>query len=212
MTQPKKSVPKKAIPAIAIGKVVVASKPPEIVSKEPVPETKPSRVQKAKSTPKTTVDVIKPIQAVPTPVELPPPSIEPIRKQVSLQEFNAMTMTAQNELWSALQKQAPEWGFVPCLEKGQLKGREVVRLKDAQADGTAGKGFREQLWCPYCGTWRVFRNHYGYDCCIACSISTNDFYTRCDNHLWGGTDSKNKKTVQAMSRKRQKEDEEGEDE
>lgn len=48
------------------------------------------------------------------------------------------------------------------------------------------KPVRSQLWCPYCGTHRIYRKHPVYDTpsCIICGISTDDFHVKGTNGLW----------------------------
>jgi hypothetical protein len=51
---------------------------------------------------------------------------------------------------------------------------------------------RGKLWCPYCGDWRKFGQskktpHLEYLRCEKCNISTEDFYVKKFNNLWGDT-------------------------
>lgn len=42
------------------------------------------------------------------------------------------------------------------------------------------------IWCPYCGEWRMYKtNHLGLKACPECTISTNDFWVKTANKLWG---------------------------
>ena len=47
------------------------------------------------------------------------------------------------------------------------------------------KPVRSKLWCPYCGTHRMYKKHPVYDtlCCTICGISTEDFHVKCINGL-----------------------------
>lgn len=44
-----------------------------------------------------------------------------------------------------------------------------------------------QLWCPYCGEWRTFKpkRAEGYPRCSHCNISTEDYWVKNVNKLWG---------------------------
>ena len=40
-----------------------------------------------------------------------------------------------------------------------------------------------QLWCPYCRKWQIFYHTEGYDRCVGCNMTTEDFWIRKYNHL-----------------------------
>jgi hypothetical protein len=58
---------------------------------------------------------------------------------------------------------------------------EIVKPKQKKVDKN-----HPLLWCPYCGNWRNFKLDSNANlACRVCGISTNDFYVKKYNHLWG---------------------------
>lgn len=216
---PKEKAKAKTPPAPKKPTKAVSEAPKPIPEVEVKPPPKPKTPEKPLEAPEVfeKVNIPKPPES---PVKTPVDSFTDVKNgwkeeypgQVSMKVFNDMTMTAQNQLWSELQKLAPEFDYIAVVLPSERSNKLEKRLKDAQAEGTAGKPFAGQLWCPYCASWRTFRNHNGYDRCIACSMSTMDFYTRSDNHLWSNDlDSKGKKMMKALN-KRTSKAEDGEEE
>lgn len=71
-------------------------------------------------------------------------------------------------------------------EKCKEKYKKVV-LATTDIKEPEGKGKIGQLWCPYCGEWRKFKDNgiKGIIVCDWCGISDNDFYIKKFNRLWG---------------------------
>lgn len=103
-----------------------------------------------------------------------------IAKQISRDSFNALTFVQQLRLSRALNHSTDI--FIPCIIKEELPKSLNKRRKDAIEENLIPpKAPNGHHWCPYCGIYRPFRDHNGYTRCIACGISTMDFYTRYDN-------------------------------
>lgn len=74
-----------------------------------------------------------------------------------------------------------------------MEKKERKKYKTAEfpvADDSKPKK-RGQLWCPYEGKWSFFKakpvgnEGLGYPRCEGCNISTEDYYVKSANHLWG---------------------------
>lgn len=93
-------------------------------------------------------------------------------------------------------------------DKGKITKAEFLEIDDSKPkkDG--------QLFCPYCGEWRTFKVlpplplfiieiKSDYDRCEGCTISTEDYYVKTVNKLWGfGSKSNNIKQKKASKTKK----------
>ncbi len=61
----------------------------------------------------------------------------------------------------------------------------VVSLVDPIMPNPDTPSKKGQLWCPYCGRYRRFVKQEGYKKCELCGISTESFWVKKYNKLWG---------------------------
>lgn len=105
--------------------------------------------------------------------------------QLTVHQFNLLSAEEQANLWTDLNSKHSKV-FVPCVERIDLIGRDFLRLKQAIAeDPRKATKPHDHLWCPTCGNWRIFKTHsyLGYERCIACGLTTADYYVSIDNKL-----------------------------
>jgi hypothetical protein len=101
-----------------------------------------------------------------------------------------MTMEERAKLFKTLNVGNVE-RFTPLLK--ELPKSMGLRLDEAIERKLVDKKKPKSItgftayYCPYCIDWQSFYKHSytGYLKCTGCSISTQDFYTRADNQLFG---------------------------
>lgn len=59
-----------------------------------------------------------------------------------------------------------------------------------------------KLWCPYDHDWKIYKKATGssYERCETCNISTEDFWVKMHNGLWGMGESKTKAKSKATKK------------
>jgi len=61
----------------------------------------------------------------------------------------------------------------------------VYSCLQATEPPTDGQAKKNQLWCPYCVEYRKFKHDGTRLVCPVCEVSTEDFYTKRYNKLFG---------------------------
>lgn len=106
--------------------------------------------------------------------------------QLTLDELRKLSHMARKELWKKLNDDPTQ--FFGIVKPSEIRNSKMIRKAEAIARGiiTEKRPHKDAMYCPYCADWNIFRKfaHLDSTRCIGCGISTSDFYTRSDNHLW----------------------------
>lgn len=75
------------------------------------------------------------------------------------------------------------------MRRKQYLSSEELRARLGLKPRPEGPHPRGKLWCPYCGQWARFKlprnGESFYPRSECCGISTEDFYVKTYNKLWG---------------------------